>query len=44
MKRLENKIALITGAARGIGSAIARFMHTEVARVIITNIRDEDGR
>lgn len=43
MNRLENKIALITGAARGIGRAIAELFHQEGATVIITDIRDDEG-
>jgi 3(or 17)beta-hydroxysteroid dehydrogenase len=44
MKRLENKVALITGSARGIGEAIARLFHREGAVVIVSDIRDEEGR
>ncbi|MDP2042923.1 MAG: glucose 1-dehydrogenase [Algoriphagus sp.] len=44
MGRLENKIALITGAARGIGESIARVFHREGARVILSDIRDEQGK
>ncbi len=43
MSRLAGKTALITGAARGIGEAIARLFHREGAFVIITDIRDEAG-
>ena len=43
MSRLSGKIALITGAARGIGTAIARAFVTEGARVLLTDIRDSDG-
>ena len=36
MKRLENKVAFITGGSRGIGAAIAIKMATEGADVIFT--------
>jgi 3(or 17)beta-hydroxysteroid dehydrogenase len=42
--RLQNKIALITGAARGIGRATAELFHKEGAVVIVSDIRDEEGR
>jgi 3(or 17)beta-hydroxysteroid dehydrogenase len=42
--RIENKIALITGAARGIGQATAELLHKEGATVIISDIRDNEGR
>ncbi len=38
MARLEGKTALITGAARGIGAAIATAFRDEGARVIVTDI------
>lgn len=41
--RLKNKIALITGAARGIGRATAERFHEEGATVIVTDILDEQG-
>lgn len=43
MRRLEGKIALITGAARGIGAAIARAFIDEGAFVYLTDINDELG-
>ena len=38
--KLKNKVAVITGSARGIGRAIAEAMAREGARVVIT---DRDG-
>jgi NAD(P)-dependent dehydrogenase (short-subunit alcohol dehydrogenase family) len=43
MPRLSGKIALVTGAARGIGEAIATAFVNEGARVIVTDIADETG-
>ncbi|ACM20386.1 oxidoreductase, SDR family [Geotalea daltonii FRC-32] len=43
MKRLEGKIAIITGAARGIGEAIARAFVAEGAFVYLTDIKDKQG-
>ncbi|MFK7886815.1 MAG: SDR family oxidoreductase [Gammaproteobacteria bacterium] len=43
MPRLANKTAIITGAARGIGEAIARAYVAEGARVICTDINEGAG-
>lgn len=40
MKRLNHKVALITGAAQGIGAAIAQAMASEGARVVLTDINE----
>ncbi len=43
MHRLDRKVALVTGAARGIGAAIARAFANEGARVWLTDINEEEG-
>lgn len=41
--RLEGKVALVTGAASGIGAACARLFASEGAAVVVTDIQDERG-
>jgi NAD(P)-dependent dehydrogenase (short-subunit alcohol dehydrogenase family) len=42
-KRLNDRIALVTGAARGIGEAVSRLFAREGARVVVTDIDDAGG-
>jgi 3alpha(or 20beta)-hydroxysteroid dehydrogenase len=44
MSRLNGKVALVSGAARGIGAAIAETMADEGAKVVIGDLLDDDGR
>ena len=43
MPRLSGKLCLVTGAARGIGRAIAQAFHDEGAQVIVTDINQAGG-
>ena len=42
--RLENKAALISGGARGIGAAITKIFAREGAKLVIGDILEEEGR
>jgi 3alpha(or 20beta)-hydroxysteroid dehydrogenase len=44
MARLDGKVALVTGAARGIGAETVRGLVAEGARVVATDVLDGEGR
>lgn len=43
-KRFENKVAVITGGASGIGAATARFLAREGAHIVLADINDNGGQ
>ncbi len=44
MGRLDGQVALVTGGARGMGTAHATALHREGAEVVVADILDDDGR
>ena len=43
MDRLKNKIAIITGSAKGIGRETAKLFAREAARIVVTDIDEAGG-
>lgn len=43
MARLRDKVAIVTGGARGLGAAHTRAMVAEGARVMVTDLLDDEG-
>lgn len=44
MGRVQDKVALVTGGAVGLGEAMCRMLAREGAKVVITDIKDEEGK
>ena len=44
MRKLDDKLCVVTGGARGIGKAVCAAFLTEGARVILTDIDEDEGR
>ncbi|HEU5033905.1 MAG TPA: glucose 1-dehydrogenase [Mycobacteriales bacterium] len=44
MARLDGKVALVSGGARGMGAAEVRRLHADGASVVAADVLDEDGK
>lgn len=43
MKKLENKVAIVTGASKGIGASISKFFAAEGAKVVVNYASSKEG-
>jgi 3alpha(or 20beta)-hydroxysteroid dehydrogenase len=43
MRRLNERVAIVTGGARGIGAAVARLLAAEGAAVVVADVLDAEG-
>jgi 3alpha(or 20beta)-hydroxysteroid dehydrogenase len=44
MSRLDRKVALVSGSARGTGAALVRAMAAEGAKVVVADVAEAEGR
>src|SRR4051812_11025515 len=44
MGKLDNKVAIVTGAAMGIGKSAAAALAKEGSKVVVTDVNDEIGK
>ncbi len=44
MNRFENKVAIVTGAAQGIGEAYAKALAAEGASVVVADLNEDSGK
>ncbi len=43
MGKLDNKVAIITGASQGMGASHAKLFIKEGAKVVITDVKEDKG-
>jgi 3alpha(or 20beta)-hydroxysteroid dehydrogenase len=43
-QRLVNRVAIVTGGARGVGAEAVKLLHAHGARVVIADIRADEGQ
>src|SRR6185295_2154188 len=44
MKRLQDRVAIVTGGGAGIGQACCEVLAEEGAKIVVTDINDQNGK